>query len=91
MTIHKLEKIIQQRATEENTGSYTKSLLDSGIAKCAQKVGEEAVETVIEAMRDKEELFLGEAADLMYHYLVLLQAKGYSLADIETVLGQRHK
>jgi phosphoribosyl-ATP pyrophosphohydrolase/phosphoribosyl-AMP cyclohydrolase len=67
-------------------GSYTTRLFQSGINKMAQKVGEEAVELVIEAKDDNEELFLNEAADLMYHYIVLLTAKGYGLGDVARVL-----
>ena len=70
--------------------SYTASLLARGINKVAQKVGEEAVELVIEAKDDNRELFLGEAADLMYHYLVLLAAKGVELSEVEAVLKERH-
>lgn len=62
----------------------------SGINKIAQKVGEEAVETVIEAMDSNDDLFLNESADLLFHYLILLQAKGYSLKDIIAVLKDRH-
>ncbi|HCZ37087.1 MAG TPA: phosphoribosyl-ATP diphosphatase, partial [Cytophagales bacterium] len=69
---------------------YTNQLLDAGINKVAQKVGEEAVELVIEAKDNNRELFLGEAADLMYHYLVLLTAKGYDLKDVIAVLKERH-
>ncbi|MFN7495041.1 MAG: phosphoribosyl-ATP diphosphatase, partial [Cyclobacteriaceae bacterium] len=71
-------------------GSYTNQLLNKGINKVAQKVGEEAVELVIEAKDDNKELFLGEAADLMYHYLVLLAAKNLQLSDVVQVLKQRH-
>lgn len=86
-----LEKIIQERKKNPKTGSYTNSLFDSGINKVAQKVGEEAVELVIEAKDHNPELFLNEAADLMYHYLVLLAAKDFSLNDVVKVLKQRHK
>ncbi len=85
-----LEAIIQNRKLNPKAGSYTNQLLDSGINKVAQKVGEEAVELVIEAKDNNRELFLGEAADLMYHYLVLLTAKGYTLKDVITVLKSRH-
>ena len=85
-----LETIIQNRKTNPKAGSYTNQLLDSGINKVAQKVGEEAVELVIEAKDNNRELFLGEAADLMYHYLVLLTAKGHTLKDVITVLKSRH-
>jgi phosphoribosyl-ATP pyrophosphohydrolase/phosphoribosyl-AMP cyclohydrolase len=85
-----LEAIIQNRKTNPKAGSYTNQLLDSGINKVAQKVGEEAVELVIESKDNNRELFLGEAADLMYHYLVLLTAKGHTLKDVITVLKSRH-
>lgn len=85
-----LEAIIQNRKANPKSGSYTNQLLDSGINKVAQKVGEEAVELVIEAKDNNRELFLGEAADLMYHYLVLLAAKGYALKDVVSVLKSRH-
>ena len=67
------------------------SLKEKGIEKIAQKVGEEAVETIIEALRSNDELFLNESADLFFHYLVLLQAKGYKLDDVLKVLEQRKK
>jgi phosphoribosyl-AMP cyclohydrolase / phosphoribosyl-ATP pyrophosphohydrolase len=86
-----LETIIQDRKANPKKGSYTSTLFDSGMNKIAQKVGEEAVELVIEAKDDNKELFLNEAADLMYHYLVLLNAKGFSLSDVENVLKTRHK
>ncbi len=86
-----LEKIIQDRKKNPSEKSYTASLFQKGINKVAQKVGEEAVELVIEAKDDNEELFLGEAADLMYHYLVLLAAKEYTLEDVMKVLRQRHQ
>ena len=85
-----LESIIQDRKNNPSKKSYTTSLFQKGINKIAQKVGEEAVELVIEAKDDNEELFLGEAADLMYHYLVLLTAKGHSLRDVIQVLRKRH-
>ena len=85
-----LEAIIQERKKNPKAGSYTNQLFDSGINKVAQKVGEEAVELIIEAKDNNKELFLNEAADLMYHYLVLLTAKGYTLEDMLSVLRQRH-
>jgi phosphoribosyl-AMP cyclohydrolase / phosphoribosyl-ATP pyrophosphohydrolase len=85
-----LEDIIKKRKANPKAGSYTNQLLDAGINKVAQKVGEEAVELVIEAKDNNRELFLGEAADLMYHYLVLLTAKGYELKDVLSVLRERH-
>jgi len=86
-----LEQVIQHRKSNPQEGSYTTSLFNRGINKVAQKVGEEAVELIIEAKDDNEELFLNEAADLMYHYLVLLTAKGYRLADVMEVLEGRHR
>ncbi len=85
-----LEKIIQNRKSNPKEGSYTTSLFQKGINKVAQKVGEEAVELVIEAKDDNEELFLGEAADLLYHYLILLAAKNYNLQNVIEVLEKRH-
>jgi phosphoribosyl-ATP pyrophosphohydrolase/phosphoribosyl-AMP cyclohydrolase len=84
-----LEKVITQRKTALDEGSYTASLFKKGINKIAQKVGEEAVELIIEAKDDNEELFLNEGADLLYHFLVLLQAKGYQLDDVVEVLKGR--
>ena len=86
-----LEAIIKERKQNPKENSYTNQLLSSGINKVAQKVGEEAVELVIEAKDNNKELFLGEAADLMYHYLVLLTAKDTSLQDVVKVLRQRHQ
>lgn len=86
-----LESFLKARRLESAEKSYTASLYKKGTAKIAQKVGEEAVELVIEAMRDKDDLFLNEAADLLYHYIVLLEAKGYSLSDVIEVLESRHK
>lgn len=88
--LNSLETVISNRKKNPVKGSYTNSLLDSGINKVAQKVGEEAVELIIEAKDDNKELFLNESADLMYHFLVLLTAKGYSLQDVVEVLKKRH-
>jgi phosphoribosyl-ATP pyrophosphohydrolase/phosphoribosyl-AMP cyclohydrolase len=85
-----LEKIIEERKNNPASGSYTSSLFAKGINKIAQKVGEEAVEVVIEAKDDNEELFLNEAADLLFHYLILLQAKNESLEKVVKVLEGRH-
>jgi phosphoribosyl-ATP pyrophosphohydrolase/phosphoribosyl-AMP cyclohydrolase len=85
-----LEHVIADRKKNPKLGSYTNTLLDSGINKIAQKVGEEAVELIIEAKDNNKELFLNEAADLMYHYLVLLAAKGISLEEVERILRERH-
>ena len=86
-----LEETIQNRKNNPSEKSYTSQLLARGINKVAQKVGEEAVELVIEAKDNNEELFLGEAADLIYHYVVLLAAKGYKFEDVVKVLKERHK
>lgn len=87
-----LENVIKERVENKDTKkSYVASLFDKGINKIAQKVGEEAVETVIEAMDSNDELFLYESADLFFHYLMLLQAKGFTLKDIEAELKSRHK
>lgn len=89
--IDQLRTIIKDRKNNPTTKSYTASLFAKGINKVAQKVGEEAVEVVIEAKDDNKDLFLGEAADLLYHYLVLLEAKGYELDEVIEVLVDRHK
>ncbi|MFS4415227.1 bifunctional phosphoribosyl-AMP cyclohydrolase/phosphoribosyl-ATP diphosphatase HisIE [Maribacter sp. 2307ULW6-5] len=88
---HLEEVIAARRAAGEEEKSYVASLFKKGINKIAQKVGEEAVETVIEAMDNKDELFLYESADLLFHYMVLLQAKGFRLEDIEKELMSREK
>lgn len=90
-TLEKLEEIINERKNNPSENSYTSSLFGKGINKIAQKVGEEAVELVIESKDDDKEKFLGEAADLLFHYLVLLQAKGFTLKDVENILASRHK
>ncbi|WP_299254748.1 bifunctional phosphoribosyl-AMP cyclohydrolase/phosphoribosyl-ATP diphosphatase HisIE [uncultured Aquimarina sp.] len=85
-----LEKTIEDRKeNQDNENSYVASLFRKGINKVAQKVGEEAVEVVIEAKDDNEKLFLDESADLLFHYLILLQAKGFKLNDIVKVLKSR--
>ncbi|WP_199708119.1 bifunctional phosphoribosyl-AMP cyclohydrolase/phosphoribosyl-ATP diphosphatase HisIE [Algoriphagus lacus] len=89
--IDQLRAIIKDRKNNPSDKSYTASLFAKGINKIAQKVGEEAVEIVIEAKDDNKELFLGEAADLLFHYLVLLEAKGYELDEVMEVLIKRHK
>ncbi len=88
----KLEHIITERKRQFNvSNSYVAGLFASGINKIAQKVGEEAVELIIEAKDNNESLFLGEAADLLFHYLILLQAKGYTLEQVVEVLKHRNK
>lgn len=86
-----LQRFLQKRKNDSPEKSYTARLISRGINKVAQKVGEEAVELVIEAKDNNEELFLNEAADLMYHYIVLLIAKGYGLEDVCRVLKGRHQ
>lgn len=88
--LSKLEQVIYDRKTSGNETSYTASLFAKGIDKVAQKVGEEAVEVVIEAMKNDDEAFKNEAADLLFHYLVLLQAKGMTLKDVTEILQKRH-
>jgi phosphoribosyl-AMP cyclohydrolase / phosphoribosyl-ATP pyrophosphohydrolase len=88
--LSKLESIIVDRKNNPTESSYTSTLFAKGINKIAQKVGEEAVELVIEAKDDNEELFLNESADLLFHYLVLLNAKGYQLSDVLAILKKRH-
>ena len=85
-----LEQVIRDRRDFPVDGSYTNHLFSKGINKIAQKVGEEAVELVIEAMDDNKQLFLGEAADLLYHFLVLLAQKDYTLDEVMGVLKSRH-
>ncbi len=89
--LHTLEEVISDRKHNPSDNSYTSSLFKKGINKIAQKVGEEAVEVVIEAKDENEDLFKNEAADLLYHYLILLQAKGMKLEDVVAVLTERHK
>ena len=89
--LKELENVIEERISNPNSESYVASLFQKGINKIAQKVGEEAVELVIEAKDNNADLFLGEAADLLFHYLVLLKAKGFGLENVETILKDRMK
>ena len=89
--LYQLEKTIHSRIDENVESSYTNQLFRRGINKVAQKVGEEAVELVIEAKDDNDDLFKNEAADLMYHYLILLKAKNFTLKDIDAVLAERNQ
>ena len=90
--ISRLENTIQvRREKADSEKSYVASLFKLGINKIAQKVGEEAIEVVIEAKDDNDELFLSESADLLFHYLILLQAKGYKIDDVVNVLKSRQK
>ena len=89
--LYELEEKINQRIDDKVEDSYTYSLFQKGINKIAQKVGEEAVELVIEAKDDNDKLFKNEAADLLYHFLILLKAKNFHLEDIEEILLARNK
>ena len=88
--LYHLEQIINQRIDNNESNSYTNKLYGKGINKIAQKVGEEAIELVIESTGDNKELFCNEAADLLYHLLILLKAKNCSMIDIEKILKERH-
>jgi phosphoribosyl-ATP pyrophosphohydrolase/phosphoribosyl-AMP cyclohydrolase len=87
----KLENRIEERRQSDNEDSYVSKMSKKGVHKVAQKVGEEAVEMVIEALRTDDKLFLEESADLLFHYLFLLQEKGFKLKDVEKVLEGRMK
>lgn len=89
--LYKLEKVIEQRISDNDESSYTARLFARGVNKIAQKVGEEAVELVIESKDNNLDLFKNEAADLLYHFLILLKTKDLKLEDIEEVLKGRHK
>lgn len=89
--LNELENTIEDRIANPSSASYVASLFQKGINKIAQKVGEEAVELIIEAKDDNQNLFIGEAADLLFHYLILLQAKNLKLKDIEQELKRRMK
>ena len=89
--IRELEQVIRQRHRDMPEGSYTSKLFNRGIPKIAQKVGEEAVETVIEAVAQNRDAMIYEASDLIYHLLVLLEATGCSIADLEKELERRHR
>jgi phosphoribosyl-ATP pyrophosphohydrolase/phosphoribosyl-AMP cyclohydrolase len=89
--LYHLEHLIELRRNGIDESSYVKKLFGQGINKMAQKLGEEAVEMIIEAKDVNQSLFLNEAADLLFHYLILLQAKGCSLTDVVNVLEQRHQ
>jgi phosphoribosyl-AMP cyclohydrolase / phosphoribosyl-ATP pyrophosphohydrolase len=89
--LKQLQDFIDQRKREMPKGSYTTSLFEDGISRMAQKVGEEAIETVIEAMANNDERLLYEASDLVYHLIVLLAHKGYRIEDLARELKKRHK
>lgn len=86
-----LELVVQQRERERPLGSYTTALFEAGIARIAQKVGEEGVETALAAVTADDDALAGEAADLLYHLLVLLRARGLSFADVEKILAKRSR
>ena len=88
-TLHDLEKRVKERGAASADASYTRKLLDQGVAHCAKKLGEEAIETVIAAVEEDRERLIAEAADLIYHLLVVLAARGIALADVEAVLAER--
>ena len=92
MTVFTLQQLagrIKERADASPEVSYTRKLLDKGVAHCAKKLGEEAVETVLAAVNDDRDALIGEAADLLYHLLVVLQARGVALAEVVAALARR--
>ncbi|GGG55851.1 bifunctional phosphoribosyl-AMP cyclohydrolase/phosphoribosyl-ATP diphosphatase HisIE [Epilithonimonas arachidiradicis] len=89
--LYELQQTISDKIDNNDENSYTNLLYKKGINKVAQKVGEEAVELVIEAKDNDDNLFLNEAADLLYHYLILLKAKGFTIEDVEKILKSRNK
>jgi phosphoribosyl-ATP pyrophosphohydrolase len=90
-TLHDLEKRIEERAQARAEASYTRELLDRGVEYCAKKLGEESIETVLAAVNDDRARLIAEAADLIYHLLVVLKARGIALSDVEAVLAERTK
>src|SRR3954470_14927155 len=88
-TLNDLEARVHERAAAPADKSYTRKLLDKGVAHCAKKLGEEAVETALAAVTEDREHLIAESADLIYHLLVVLQARGIKLAEVEAVLGAR--
>jgi phosphoribosyl-ATP pyrophosphohydrolase len=90
-TLTDLEMRIQERAKAGAEGSYTRQLLDRGVAQCAKKFGEEAVEAALAAVVEDRDRVIGEAADVLYHLLVLLKARDISLAEVEALLATRTK
>src|ERR1700684_4311677 len=88
-SLHDLEKRVQARAQESADVSYTRKLLDRGVAQCAKKLGEEAVEAAIAAISEDKDRVIGEAADVLYHLLVVLHARGIALDEVEPELGAR--
>ena len=88
-TIHDLEARVHERAAASPEQSYTRKLIDKGVAHCAKKLGEEAVETALAAVGEDREHLIAETADLLYHLLVVLEARGVTLAEVESVLAAR--
>jgi phosphoribosyl-ATP pyrophosphohydrolase len=88
-TLADLEKRVHERATASATESYTRALIDKGVAHCAKKLGEEAVETAMAAVQEDRGRLIAEAADLLYHLMVLLEARGVRLAEVEAELERR--
>src|SRR5438309_7385119 len=88
-TLHDLEQRVKERAAASAEVSYTRKLLDRGVAQCAKKLGEEAIECVLAAVGEDRERVIAESADLLYHLLVLLQARGIALAEVEAALAAR--
>ena len=88
-TLHDLERRVRERAKASADVSYTRKLLDKGVEHCAKKLGEEAVETALAAVSDDRHRLIAETADLLYHLLVVLEARGVTLAEVEGALGER--
>ena len=88
-TLSDLEKRVRERAKASATESYTRALIDKGVAHCAKKLGEEAFETAIAAVQEDKSRLVSEAADLLYHLMVLLEARGVTLAEVEAELAKR--
>ena len=88
-TLHDLEKRVKERAKASADVSYTRKLLDKGVEHCAKKLGEEAVETALAAVGDDRHRLIAETADLLYHLLVVLEARGVTLAEVEGALAER--
>ena len=88
-TLRDLEQRVQERAKASPTASYTRKLLDRGVAHCAKKMGEEAIEAVLAAVDEERDRVIAESADLLYHLLVVLYARGITLADVEAALAER--
>jgi phosphoribosyl-ATP pyrophosphohydrolase len=88
-SVHDLERRVADRAAASAEVSYTRKLLDKGVAHCAKKLGEEAVETALAAVGEDRDHLIAESADLVYHLLVLLRSRGVTLAEVEEVLAQR--